>query len=408
MSDREAPDVAGRSRPAPTARGIAAAILGAVLLAGGIVWQYTGVFGLGLALLALAGLALVTVLGRAPVSVRRTVSPLEVTRFEPCEATLTVRRWASRLPVDVADTVDGRPQLVPVPEQSRPGPSRQVPARVEYRIPTERRGVRTVGPLVIVRRGVAGLATSRTVLGRVLAVRVLPRVRPVRGMPRGVSRGQAGVDELVARGGTDLVGLREYQPGDDLRRLHWATSARAGRLMVREDADPSTAHVTLLLDDRADSHPDGDLEEAVEVVASLAVAAAEGGHAVRVSTMCGRLDAAVPASLGRDGGLAARELVSALADVTVVDSTVGDPTAGDAAPLPLPPSELDIVVAVTGARADLGPLVAQAGRAALGVVAVVDPTVPSGQSTWDGGGVTVLRGRDCSTLLATWDATVAG
>jgi uncharacterized protein (DUF58 family) len=405
MSEPEASDMAGRSRPAPTARGIAAAVLGALLLAGGIVWRYPGVFGLGLALLALAGLALVTVLGRAPIALRRTVSPLEVTRFEPCEATLTVRRWASRLPVDIADTVDGRP--VSVPE-----PSRQVPARVGYRIPTERRGVRAVGPLVIVRRGVAGLATSRTVLGGVLAVRVLPRIRPVRGMPRGVSRGQAGVDELVARGGTDLVGLREYQPGDDLRRLHWATSARAGRLMVREDADPSTAHVTLLLDDRADSHPDGDMEEAVEVVASLAVAAAEGGHAVRVSTMCGRLDAAAPASLGRDGGFAARDLASALADVAVVDSTVGDGTVGDgtvgAAPVPLPPSELDIVIAVTGARADLGPLVAQAGRAALGVVAVVDPTVPSGQSTWDGGGVTVLRGRDCSTLLAVWDATVVG
>jgi uncharacterized protein (DUF58 family) len=389
--------------------------LGAVLLGVGAQWRYPGVFGLGCALLVPALLAIVSVLTHPPVRAHRTVRPLEVTRYEACSATLRIQGSGGRFPmaVDIVEQVAGQPLPIRVPR-----PAGAQATEVGYQIPTQRRGVLKIGPLRVYRRAVAGLAESRAALGGVEYVRVLPRVLPVRGMPGGVRRGHSGSDERVARGGTDLVGLRDYVPGDDLRRLHWATSARAGRLMVREDADPATAQLTVLLDDRAGSYPGEDLEDAVEVAASLAVAAAEGGHGVRLLTVCGQLDVEVPASPAMPTGAPARDLVSALADVAARRS--------DAAPAPVPVSARDVVVVVTGARAEPGALVAEAARGALGVVAILDP---AGLSTVDGGAVgaggvvgageavgavgavgavTVLRGGQCREILDRWDTAVVG
>jgi hypothetical protein len=393
---REAAALAGRWSRRPTARGVAAAVLGGALLAAGLVWRYPGVIGLGAALLGMAVLAFGSVLGRAPVSVRRSVWPLEVTRFEPCGATLRIRRSRGLLPlgVDAIERVAGQPFPVRVPRLTGGGT-----AEIEYQIPTQRRGVLTVGPLDIRRRALAGLAENRAALGGAVQVRVLPRILPVRGLPGGVRRGHAGADERVERGGTDLVGLREYVPGDDLRRLHWATSARTGTLMIREDADPSLAHLTVLLDDRAASYAGADMEDAVEVAASLAVAAANREHGVRLLTVCGQLDLAHLAAPGAVAGLAARSLVVALADVAALET--------DREPAPVPLSARDIVVVVTGATAGLGPLVAEAGRAAVGVAAVVDKR-PGRPPVAAAGPVTILCGGTSEALLGAWDSVVVG
>jgi uncharacterized protein (DUF58 family) len=267
---------------------------------------------------------------------------------------------------------------------------------VTYAIPTQRRGVLTVGPLVVRHRSVAGFAESSTSLGGSVRVRVLPRVLPVRGMPSGVTRGHTGADERVEHGGTDLVGLREYVPGDDLRRLHWATSARTGSLMVREDADPSQAYLTVLLDDRAASYTDGDIEEAVEVVASLAVAAINTDHGLRLLTVCEQLELAEHATTGERGD--AVGLVAGLAEIQARPC--------ERPPPPLPPAALDVVVVVTGQAADLGPLLSEAGRAAVGVMVIVDPRLARPAVT--GGSVTVLRGASSTDLLAAWDRAVVG
>jgi uncharacterized protein (DUF58 family) len=403
MSEPTAP-LAGRWNRRPTARGVGTAVLGGSLLAAGGQWRYAGVLGFGAALLAMALLGFLTVLGRAPVSVRRSVWPLEVTRFEPCRATLRVRRSRGLLPggIEAVEHVAGEPVLVRLPRLARGGT-----ADIGYAVPTARRGVLAVGPLDLRRRALAGLAESRAGLGGTVQVRVLPRILPVHGMPGGVRRGHAGTDERVPYGGTDLVGLREYLPGDDLRRLHWATSARTGTLMVRQDADPSLAHLTVLLDDRAASYP-GDpvdpgadpagLEDAIEVAASLVLAAADSDHSVRLLTVCGQLDLTHLAVPGVPGGLSARGLVCGLADV------VAHPSTQEPAPLPL--SALDIVVVVTGAAAGLGPLAGEASRAAVGMLAVVDPD-PQGPPVAAAGPVTILRGRTGEELLGGWESAVA-
>jgi uncharacterized protein (DUF58 family) len=396
MTEVSAAGLAGRWTRRPTTRGASAAVLGGVLVAAGAGWQYPGVFMLGATLAMLAAAAAVSVLRQAPVQVRRRVWPLEVTRFEPCEATLRIERPGGVLPLalDTIEYIGGAavPVMTP-PLRARHG------AEVRYPIPTQRRGVVSVGPLEVHRRALGGLAESRAALGTTLEVRVLPRVLPVNGLPTGVRRVHIGSDERVPYGGTDLIGLREYLPGDDLRRLHWATSARAGRPMVREDADPSSAQLTLLLDDRFDSYADpADMEEAVEVVASLAAAAASAEHSVHLLTVCEQVEYTLSAAPGVP--IDARELVSVLAGVNLLPR--------QAEPAPLPVASLDVVAVITGAGADLGPLVTEAGRSALGVVAVVDQSAVSARTVVTAGGVTVLRGGRAVDLLRRWDDAVVG
>ncbi len=377
-----------------TARGWGVLGLGVVLAAAGWAWRYPGVAGLGTALGCLAVLSFLSVLRRSPVSVRRVVSPSEVTRFGQCGATLRVRRSRGFLPgsIEVLEHIAGRPMPVEVP---RPRGDRA--SEVHYPIPTQKRGVLRIGPLLVIQRGVAGLAENRAALGGAVAVKVLPRVLSVRGLPAGVRRGQAGADERVEQGGVDLVGLREYVPGDDLRRLHAATSARTGTLMVREDSDPALPHLTVLLDDRAAAYSTVDeVEEAVEVAASLAVNAAETGNGVRLLTVCRQID--VEASTRSRLAQARRELVSALAEVTSVREA-GREFAG------IPIGDRDVVAVVSGGAAQTGPLLSEAAHGAAGVLAIVDGSRDGGVQAV--GQVTVLRAAGSGDLLRLWDRVVA-
>jgi uncharacterized protein (DUF58 family) len=322
----------------------------------------------------------------APVRAARSVRPRTVHRLGTCTGTLELTSTARRLPVrlDAVESVGGEPVPVAVPLLGA-GAS----TAVEYPIPTARRGVLPVGPLELRRHGLAGLADSRAVLGDAVEVRVVPRVLPVRGLPSGVRRGQVGADERVERGGTDLVGLREYVPGDDLRRLHWATSARTGTLMVREDADPARPHFAVLLDDRAASHPDADgFEDAVELAASLLTTAVGAGHPARLLTASGTVDLEV------EGGT--DHVLAALADVPLADD--GGAT--------VPVRDLDVVAVVSGAGAERAPLLLEAGRASVGVVLVVDRDVET-PSLGAVGTVLVLSGPRAEDVLSLWDTVVA-
>jgi uncharacterized protein (DUF58 family) len=369
-----------------TWRGAGALVLGAVLAGLGLWWRYPGVAGLGLALVALVAAGVASVAVPVPVRAARAVRPRTVHRLGTCTGTLELTSTARRLPVrlDAVESVGGEPVPVAVPLLGA-GAS----TTVEYPIPTARRGVLPVGPLELRRHGLAGLAGSRALLGEAVEVRVVPRVLPVRGLPSGVRRGQVGADERVERGGTDLVGLREYVPGDDLRRLHWATSARTGTLMVREDADPARPHLAVLLDDRVGSHPDADgFEDAVEVAASLLSTAVGAGHPARLLSASGAIDLEVAGDTDH--------VLAALADAGLVDG-------GDAS---VPVRELDVMAVISGPGAEQAPLLLAAGRASAGVVLVVDGAARE-PTTAAAGTVLVLTGPRAEDVLSLWDAVVA-
>ncbi|HEY8475014.1 MAG TPA: DUF58 domain-containing protein [Natronosporangium sp.] len=380
-----------------TGRGWAVAGLAAVAVGLAVAWRYPGLAAAGAGLLALLAVSLGTAAGRHRLTADRVLAPAQVPRLGDCSATLVVINTGRRLPVLVDGSEPVGPDTLPLPATwLRPGRWTEV----GYRVPTERRGTLPVGPLRLRRYGVAGLAARTEFAGGETTVRVLPRVMPVRAVPPAARRGQVTGDERVAQGGTDLVSLREYLPGDDLRRLHWATTARTGTLMVREDADPSQAHVTVVLDDRPASYrfpgadPAGLFEEAVDAAASLAAGASAAGHPVRLRSLGGELDLAVA------GGLTGHPdpaLLAALAEVTLRAET------GNSA-APPPARDLDLLVLVGGAATDLAGLVLAASQAVVGVVLAVDPAPVEPVRT--SGSVLVLSAPRAEPLLRGWERTV--
>jgi uncharacterized protein (DUF58 family) len=270
-----------------TARGTGLAVAGVALLAAG--------FGLGYAELALLGGAALAALlcatahaARRPrLEVRRVAEPDRVTRGEASTITLTVHN-AGRLTASlVAYDRCGHDRVAVPLLRLRPGRD----AVVRYPVPTERRGVVDLGPLRLTRTDPLGLVTVTLAYGEAIRVWVRPRRHPLTAVPAGVSPSLDGRVDRVPHNGITFAALREYVVGDELRHVHWRTSARVGHLMVREHLDTSLPRIAVLLDDRATSWPgatgspgsgptaDG-FEAACEAAASIVAAAVREDLAV--------------------------------------------------------------------------------------------------------------------------------
>jgi hypothetical protein len=167
----------------------------------------------------------------------------------------------------------------------RPGGS----AEAVHPLPADRRGIVTVGPLVVAVGDPFGLAERRTPVGGPARLVVHPRIVPVRPLPgasaREIRRGAT--RPARAPRGDDFFALREYEVGDDLRRVHWRSTARTGDLMLRQDELRFAALGTVLLDTRAAAHRGGSFERALEVAASVAAAVVEDGRPLRFLTTGG-------------------------------------------------------------------------------------------------------------------------
>jgi uncharacterized protein (DUF58 family) len=260
-----------------------------VLTVAGTGLGYPELNALGAAGLLLVALALAGVARSATYGVDRRVTPDRVSVGGLAESIVTVanegrRRSAATLALD---TVGAGAVEVAVPALS-PGRMHSLP----YRLPTDRRAVLAVGPLVVVRSDPLGLAERRQVVGGTGRLWVHPRVHAVRPLPVGRSRDLEGPTSDLARGDGSFHALREYVSGDDLRRVHWKATAHRGALMVREHADPARPDVTVVLDDRRQAGVPGDFELAVEVVASVCVASRRSGFPVRLLSVSGGLDGA--------------------------------------------------------------------------------------------------------------------
>lgn len=271
------------SGPRPTRRGVGVAVAGVALLAGGLVLGHPVLRGLGGFALGAFALATVPRLVRLRPTAARTVHPLHLERGERASARLVVRNDRNqRQPAFVAlDRLGGTVTEIAVPALPAGGTSEHV-----YDVPTHRRGRLEIGPLTVQRSDPLGLARSRVDLGDLQAIWVHPRRLPVQVAGGGRLRHhhEGVVADRPLRGSTDLRSLREYVPGDELRHVHAMASARTGTLVVRELVDPVQPHCTIMLDNRPGVLDPDAFEEAVEVAASVAWAAAAEGHRVLLCT----------------------------------------------------------------------------------------------------------------------------
>jgi len=180
---------------------------------------------------------------------------------------------------------------------------------VAYRVRSDLRGRFLLGPLTLRLTdpfGMCELARSFTARDSLV---VTPPVHPLPRIQLGGDWGGSGESRSrsVAAAGEDDVATREYRRGDDLRRVHWRSTARYGELMVRREEQPWESRATLLLDTRAVGHrgdgPGSSFEWAVSAAASVGVHLARHGFAVRLVTESGAdVTSAVhePGSVGGD------------------------------------------------------------------------------------------------------------
>jgi uncharacterized protein (DUF58 family) len=146
-------------------------------------------------------------------------------------------------------------------------------ATASYRVVCRPRGVYRVGPSRIVAADPLGFAEVSVPEGPVDQLIVYPTVEKLSGFP--TIRGQdpsmaAARPEHSQRGGEDFFTLREYQRGDDLRRIHWPSSAKTDELMIRQLETPWQSRALVLLDVRPEVYESSDaFETAVSGAASV-------------------------------------------------------------------------------------------------------------------------------------------
>lgn len=221
------------------------------------------------------------------LGVSRAVAPAKVARCGDAVGTVRVRNLGRRgsRALTAIDRVGPDTVRVAVPALGRGAAT-----TIGYRLPTARRGELAVGPLLLRSDDPFGLLRRVLVYGEPASMLIRPRTVPLAVAPAGRRASLEGPTSQTAQGGTTAFHtLREYVPGDDLRHVHWRTSARTDTLMVRHLVDSALPETVVVLDLRAVSYPggDADLDVAVDAVATIAAGMGAEGFPVTVHTSAG-------------------------------------------------------------------------------------------------------------------------
>jgi uncharacterized protein (DUF58 family) len=230
------------------------------LLAGGVV-----------VLTALAAAVAVTRFFSPQVSVIRRLSPSLVHEGDRAAVDAVITNRGRRILTNVAfvDEVGALGRAVFEAGTIRPGET----GDAEYQILCRPRGVYPVGPVTATVTDPLRLAKVTSQIPAIDRLIVYPEVEDLVGFP--MTRGrdpamQASRPEFSQRGGEDFYTLREYVVGDDLRRVHWPSSAKKDELMIRQLETPWQSRALVILDIRQSSYETAEcFEKSVRGAASI-------------------------------------------------------------------------------------------------------------------------------------------
>jgi uncharacterized protein (DUF58 family) len=298
-----------------------------------------------------------------------------------------------------------------------------------YELRPSRRGRYSIGPLEIAYVDPFGLTQTRDAITDATELLVHPRVEKL-ALPR--DRGQqrsmsvSALRQLSGARGEDFYTLRDYGIGDDLRKIHWPSTAKAGKPMIRQEETPWQNRASLVIDDRIAAHDGfGDassFERCVEAAASVAAMYHSAGYHYRLS---GALDPGLPSGRGIDHF---HRVLDLLAEITArqVPGADGDPLLVRLAEAEMGPSAEGTLTLVSGT---LTPAVAVAlsrcNRRFRQVIAICYPGhrfgMRSTRARWDAeevlneattllhrSGITVLVLGPGDSLASAWAAGTSG
>ena len=273
-----------------TARGWAMLASAAVAVLAGRVLGIVDLFIVGAGLVVCVAVAVTYVMSVRPiVSASRLVRPPRVHAEGSSRVELALINQARRRsPVlGVRDPFDGgarwaKFQVAPL----APGEL----ARAAYRLPTDQRGVFDLGPLSVRVSDPFGIAARHTFAAPATRLTVYPRVDAIAAMPTSQGddplAGQEHPHALAGPGG-DFYTLRPYVRGDDLRRVHWPSTARTDELMIRQDELPWQGRATIVVDTRAATTTPEAFELVLSAAASIVTACWQRRSLLRLVTTAG-------------------------------------------------------------------------------------------------------------------------
>ena len=287
----------------PTARGWLTIGLGAAMWAAGRTFGSSPLEQIGFALLILVVIATVIVNSRRhQLQIHRTVTPERARSGQPVHVKLTIGNEGrgsaplllldDKIPLELAG--NARFALNGV----EPGGRRET----TYELRPPRRGRYDIGPLEISFVDPFGLAQTHFEVTGTTSLLVHPRIETL-SLPRDLghqrSMSVSALRQLSGARGEDFYTLREYVEGDDLRKIHWPSTAKRAKPMIRQEEMPWHTRATILLDDRLDLRDGFDdsssFERCVEAAASLADLYHRSGYSFRV---VGAINSGVPQSRG--------------------------------------------------------------------------------------------------------------
>ena len=246
-------------------------------------------FGFALLVLPLIAIAVVR-LGKHDLEVVRRTSPERVRAGSKVRVTLEIRNRGrgpaplllleDRVPSDVA----GRARFALHGVEPK---GRRIAA---YEIRPPRRGHYEVGPLSLTSTDPFGLARLAKAAAPKAAILVHPRIEPL-ALPRDFgdrrSLAVSALRQPIGAQGEDFYTLREYNEGDDLRKVHWPATAKRGRYMIRQEETPWHTRATVVFDDRSGAHDGvGDtssFERVIEATASIVDLYHRSGYTYRLA-----------------------------------------------------------------------------------------------------------------------------
>ena len=246
-------------------------------------WSPVAVLGAGAVILVLG--SLVYVLRRPRLRLDRAVEPPRVEKGQPAIAVIHVGNLSRRslAPIVIEQRLGDRPVRARLPRLRRGEQGMRT-----YRLPTAARGTYEVGPVEIPRADPFGLCRTVQRLGEPQQISVHPRLVPLRPLPTGTSRNLEGPSsDSSPQGSVTFHRLREYVVGDDLRTVHWPSTARLGQLVVRHNVDTAQPYTVVLLDLDPARYSEEAFEEAVDVAASVSVSMSAGKAPVQLRTTAG-------------------------------------------------------------------------------------------------------------------------
>ena len=185
-----------------------------------------------------------------------------------------------------------------------------------FAIPTTRRAVVTVGPVRSVRGDPLGMIRRRLQWTGGIDLYVHPKLVSLNGAASGVLKDLEGqATRVISDSDLSFHALRDYVAGDDRRHIHWRSTARMNRLMVRQFEDTRRTHTVLAMSTDPDDYADADeFEIAVATLASIGMQAIRDERELTVLAGGGRLRAGTAGRLLDD--VAALEAAPGLHDST--------------------------------------------------------------------------------------------